>query len=140
MTPSEMRDLDVAVAEALGWEWRRSSVTGCRALYAPGKAPVWMQAKANGDEPLTHDWADLMEQAHPHVPAYSSGRDPALLQAMEELGICCSPLVTDVDTITDWRAASGTDDAPYSPWEYGPTLAIAVCRAIVAAHKRREGR
>jgi hypothetical protein len=51
-------ELDARLAEAMGWEWWRSSVTGRRALYAPGKQPSWMNARADGSEPVCYDVAD----------------------------------------------------------------------------------
>lgn len=62
-------ELDALVAERVsGWEWRRSSCSGRRALYAPGRAPEWMQSKADMSEPICHDCLDdagLVGDFHP---------------------------------------------------------------------------
>lgn len=48
-------ELDAKLAEALGWEWWRSSETGRRALYRPGQQPSWMLERADGSEEICRD-------------------------------------------------------------------------------------
>lgn len=63
----ELIDLDIRLALLMGAKWWRSSVTGRRCLYMPGREPSWMQTPATGNEPLVSDWHD----GRAFVPAFS---------------------------------------------------------------------
>lgn len=60
-------EMDALVAErVMGWLWWKSSSSGKRCLFAPGKHPEWFEERATGDEPLVGDWGST------GIPKYST--------------------------------------------------------------------
>lgn len=121
----------VQVAEALGWEWRRSSNTGRRCIYAPGTAPAWMQEPATGTEDLVGgDWEAVLAAMPPY------GEDsPAGWR-------CTGPLIERLRPTLTWHYGEARWSAiPHNQFshgaQWGATACEAVARLVVALGRER---
>lgn len=55
------RDFALLLAETvLGWQWRKSSLTGRRCFYPPDRWPDYMDGAATGSEPIVPDLEDAL--------------------------------------------------------------------------------
>ena len=130
------KSLHVKVAEALGWEWWVSSVTGRRCLYAPGAQPEWMRTRATGREPLVSDW-----QMNPgRIPRYDTDWS-ATGPLIERFGLVVDASAKSAghpDETHDTWVYAGEGEGEYceevmDTWE-GSTVLTAVCHCILGLH------
>jgi hypothetical protein len=136
-------EMDAAVAEiVMGWKWWRSSATGRRCMYAPGKNGNWMQTPADGTEPLVNDWSTNPS----NIPYYSRSlaavwevvahivHSPGLndqgvkLWQLDSLGFTCCEHDED-GTHGVWRCVLGRDDQ--SELATADTAPEAICKAAL---------
>lgn len=120
-------ELNVQVAEALGWEWWRSKDTGRRCLYAPGRHPSWMTTRADMSEELVSDWEDYRAR---HIPRYDTDWS-ATGPLIERLRLWVQPCDHDGKP-SHWVSYSDLDDFDAEP--IGPTPLVAVCLLILSLH------
>lgn len=139
------RDLDVIIAEKIfNWEWWKSSATGRRSLFAPGRIPrcpdEWFKERATGFEGLVGDWDRVK------IPKFSTKIKPALkiVQVLRECSAwCCIDIHSDYHYVWTVRLtpAEGKDAEGY---EHKPKISItdeslpmAICKAALAAFNCR---
>lgn len=133
------RDLDVLVLEkVLGYQWWRSSSSGNRCLFPPGKKPGWFNELADGTEPLVSDWKMM------RIPACSTDIAAAweVVERLREYGWVIGLWIDD----EPWDAADedgthacsllgcnrGRTD-PTDIREYADTTPLAICLAALRA-------
>lgn len=130
MSREQRQELTVWIAEhVMGWVWRRSNVTGKRALYAPGEWPEWMNKPADMTEPLTNDFWECVHFFMPQFPTDISAAFE-VVAAMRAKGF---DFVLQELRDTECRAIFKRE--PFKQWSQadGPYVSIAICLAARAA-------
>jgi hypothetical protein len=123
------RELDCWIAEnVMGFQWRRSRVTGRRCLYPPNRWPDWMDRPADMAAPLVTDWKECLAR---WIPCYSSDISAAMevVSKMRERGSDYFELTQQPDG--DWFAEFCLHGEGYT--QYATTPALAICLAAQAA-------
>ena len=131
----EGRELDAAVAEALGWEWRCPVTVQCQALYSPDDIEHYpLRYKPANNAERCYDWdADL--------PHYSTDI------ALDKLGGAEASWSIDKcgDQIEVWIYATdkrrrGDEIVNVSDFpNVSVAIATAICRAWLKARSIKEG-
>lgn len=119
------KPLHVRVAEALGYRWWRSSASGRRCLYAPGRNPEWMQTLADGTEDVVTDVPD--GALCPRYDTDWSATGPLIEKY--HMAVWYVPSIVGAG---EWRAQREDEGLAADGSLTGPAPLIAVCNLLLA--------